>query len=322
MVATCESGAHQAGRGRMGEALLSGSALAAFLAGMVAFFAPCCAFVMLPTYLASVTGARRWRTVGLTAIFILGVATVVWPLTIGAAGLAQLITANHETMFLLGGALMLLIGAATLRGWMWHHAPSLGGGDPTGLVGIYLMGVFAGATTACCAPVLAGAVAIAGVSGSWWAGALLGLFYLFGLVSPLLLSALGIGRLRRRLRDPDVTLRLPGRQIRTTVARLAGGVGFLVLGAAMIALALTGSASSAPGAEKAFGRWLTALGSDLTRAVPSALGWIVVSALALTVLYLSARALRRPPAPRPAADIPALQPSTSAEELDPQGVMH
>jgi hypothetical protein len=43
-------------------------------------------------------------------------------------------------MFLLGGAMMLLVGAATLRGWMWHHAPSLGGGDPSGLVGIYLMG--------------------------------------------------------------------------------------------------------------------------------------------------------------------------------------
>src|SRR5665648_375424 len=176
----------------MGETLLSGSALAAFLAGTVAFFAPCCAFVMLPTYLASVAGASRWRTAGLTALFIAGVATVVWPLTIGAAGRSQLVA----------------VGAATLSGWMWHHAPSVGGGDPSGLVGIYGMGVFAGAATACCAPVLAGAVVIAGVSGSWWAGALLGLFYLFGLVSPLLLSALGIGRLRGRLRDPALTLRL------------------------------------------------------------------------------------------------------------------
>src|SRR3954453_4132915 len=170
----------------MGQALLTGSALAAFLAGLVAFFAPCCAFVMLPTYLASVTGAGRWRTTGLTAVFVGGVATVVWPLTVGAAGLSQLIAANHETMFLLGGAMMLAVGAATLRGWMWHHAPSVGSGDPSGVLGIYLMGVFAGAATACCAPVLAGAVAIAGVSGSWWAGAVLGLFYLFGLVSPLL----------------------------------------------------------------------------------------------------------------------------------------
>src|SRR5512143_50632 len=111
----------------MGQALLTGSALAAFLAGMVAFFAPCCAFVMLPTYLASVAGANRWRTAVLTAVFIAGVATIVWPLTVGAAGLSQLIAANHETMFILGGVMMLAVGVATLGGWMWHHAPSAGG---------------------------------------------------------------------------------------------------------------------------------------------------------------------------------------------------
>ena len=166
----------------------------------------------------------------LTAVFVGGVATVVWPLTVGAAGLSQLIAANHETMFLTGGAIMVLVGAATLRGWMWHHAPSQGDGDPSGLVGIYLMGVFAGAATACCAPVLAGAVAIAGVSGSWWAGAVLGLFYLFGLVTPLILSALGIDRLRHRLRDPAIALRFAGRQVRTTVSRLVGGLSSLCWG--------------------------------------------------------------------------------------------
>src|SRR6516162_10207357 len=122
----------------MGEGLMSGSALAAYLAGMVAFFAPCCAFVMLPTYLASVAGANRWRTAGLTAVFVGGVATVVLPLTIGAAGLSQLIAANHETMFMLAGLLMLSVGLATLTGWMWHHAPAAAGGDPSGFVGIYL----------------------------------------------------------------------------------------------------------------------------------------------------------------------------------------
>lgn len=308
----------------MGEALLSGSALAAFLAGTVAFFAPCCAFVMLPTYLASVTGASRWRTAGLTAIFILGVATVVWPLTVGAAGLSQLITANHQALFLLGGALMVLIGVATLRGWMWHHAPSVGGGDPSGLVGIYLMGVFAGAATACCAPVLAGAVAIAGVSGSWWAGAVLGLFYLFGLISPLLLSALGVGRLRRRLRDPEITLRLAGRRVQTTVARLVGGAAFLLLGALMITLALTGNASSAPGAEKAFGRWLTARANDLTSVVPSAVGWVLVVALAASVVYFAARALRRPATPPSARDASFAPPAACRDHRNPEheGVMH
>jgi cytochrome c biogenesis protein CcdA len=306
----------------MGEALLSGSALAAFLAGTVAFFAPCCAFVMLPTYLASVAGANRWRTAGLTAIFVLGVATVVWPLTVGAAGLSQLIAANHETMFLLGGALMLLVGAATLRGWMWHHAPAFGGGDPSGLVGIYLMGVFAGAATACCAPVLAGAVAIAGVSGSWWAGAVLGLFYLFGLVSPLLLSALGIGHLRGRLRDPSLTLRLAGRRVHTTAARLIGGGMFIALGILMIFLALSGNASTAPGFQKSFGRWLTARSNELVTAMPSAVGWALVLSLLALVAYLGVRALRRPAITSASGTAMPPAPCCQDKESDLEGVAH
>ena len=91
------------------------------------------------------------------------------------------------------------------------------------------MGVFAGAATACCAPVLAGAIAIAGVSGSWWAGAVLGLFYLFGLVSPLLLSAAGIGKLRGRVRDPRIAFSLAGRRVRMTLSRLVGGIAFIIL---------------------------------------------------------------------------------------------
>jgi cytochrome c biogenesis protein CcdA len=273
---------------------------------MVAFFAPCCAFVMLPTYLASVTGASRWRTAAMTAVFIAGVASVVWPLTVGAAGLSQLISANHETMFLLGGVMMLMVGVATLRGWMWHHAPSVGGGDPAGVVGVYLMGVFAGAATACCAPVLAGAIAIAGVSGSWWAGAVLGLFYLFGLVSPLLLSAAGIGKLRGRLRDPRLAFSIVGRRVRMTLSRLVGGIAFIVLGTYVLVLAVTGEAKTAPGFQRAFGQWLNARATDLNSAVPAGVGWAVMLAIVLGVGYLAIRSLHRP---EPVAAIAVSPPS-------------
>jgi cytochrome c-type biogenesis protein len=274
----------------MGEALLTGSALAAFLAGLVAFFAPCCAFVMLPTYLASVAGANRWRTAALTAVFVAGVATVVWPLTVGAAGLSSLISAQHELLFLVGGALMVAVGLATLRGWMWHGAPAAGGGDPSGVVGIYTMGVFAGAATACCAPVLAGAVAIAGVSGSWWAGALLGLFYLFGLVAPLLATAFGVGRLRERLQDPRLTVA----GLTTTASRLVGGVAFVLLGGLLVVLALTGSSQTAPEAQQAFGRWLSERAGAVVDAVPAAAGWGLMVALLAAVGFASVRALRPP----------------------------
>lgn len=49
--------------------LLGGSLAAAFAAGMVAFFAPCCAGVMLPAYLAAVGGRRRLRVARLSALY-------------------------------------------------------------------------------------------------------------------------------------------------------------------------------------------------------------------------------------------------------------
>ena len=191
---------------------------------------------------------------------------------------------------MLGGVMMLAVGVGTLRGWMWHHAPSAGGGDPKGVVGVYMMGVFAGAATACCAPVLAGAVAIAGVSSSWWAGAILGLFYLFGLVSPLLLSAAGIGRFRGRVQDPRIAFSLAGREVRMTLSRLVGGVAFIALGTWVIVLALTGEAKTAPGFQKAFGQWLSARASELNAAVPAGVGWALMLAVAAR-RQLSGRAL-------------------------------
>ena len=279
----------------MGEALLAGSALAAFLAGLVAFFAPCCAMVMLPTYLAAATGSSRWKTAWLTLVFVAGVATIVWPLTIGAAGLASLIAAEHEALFIVGGLVMLAVGWATLTGWMFSGAPAIGGGsDRGGVLGVYVMGVFAGAATACCAPVLAGAVTIAGVSGSWGAGALLGGLYLFGLVTPLLLAGVGVQRLRGRVRDPRLTLQLAGRQLRTTLARLVSAGMFFALGIGVIVLALTGQARTAPAAQEAFGRWLADLADELVAVVPTGAGWALVLGLLALVVFGAVRALHNP----------------------------
>ena len=277
----------------MGEALLSGSALAAFLAGLVAFFAPCCAMVMLPSYLAGATGAARGRLALLTAIFILGVATVVWPLTIGAAGLASLISNAHGPLFVIGGSVMLLVAWGTLRGWMWTM-PSFGGRTTsTGVLGVYSLGLISGAATACCAPVMVGAVAIAGVTASWWAGALLGTIYLFGLVTPLIITAFGVDRARARMRDPEVGLELLGRRLRTTASRVTAAVLFALVGGLMIVLALLGQAETAPAAQRAFGRWLTNFANDVSGAVPSWAGWLIVAGLAV-LLIGGLRSLRHP----------------------------
>jgi cytochrome c biogenesis protein CcdA len=87
-----------------------GSAIAAFVAGVVALFAPCCISVMLPAYFAS-SFRNRSVLVAMTAIFFAGVATIILPLAMGASALRRLFTTEHTTIYVAAG--LLLIGMST-----------------------------------------------------------------------------------------------------------------------------------------------------------------------------------------------------------------
>ncbi len=228
---------------------------AAFIAGTVAFFAPCCATVMLPTYLASITGGHRWHVLRLSAVYIAGVAVVVWPITIGVAAISSTIFQYHSLLFVGGGTMMIVVGILVLRGKMWSPAlpqPRTG----KDVASVFFMGVFAGAATACCAPVLAGVVALSALSGSTLGGAILGGAYLLGLVAPLLLAALLMQRYQRQLRDPMVTLRLGGRSVRMGLLRLIAGAAFVLIGIGVAVLGLTGNVTAVPGFQRSLGTWI------------------------------------------------------------------
>ena len=104
--------------------LLGGSLAAAFAAGMVAFFAPCCAGVMLPAYLAAIGGGHRLRVARLSAIYVAGVALVVLPITLGAATIASSVSRWHPQLFTIGGLMMIAVAVALWRGTMLPvHVP-------------------------------------------------------------------------------------------------------------------------------------------------------------------------------------------------------
>lgn len=277
----------------MTSTLLAGSAAAAFAAGLVAFFAPCCAGVMVPTYLAAVGRGSRWRTARLTALYVAGVAAVVWPITIGAAALGSLITRWHPQLFLAGGLMMIAVAAALWRGSMLPVSlpqPALSGSAAS----VFGLGAFSGAATACCAPVLAGAVALSAASGGWTSGALLGGVYVLGLVFPLLPFAFAAGRLRGRIRDPRLTLRA-GRYVkRLTVSRLAGSAVFAGFGVLFVVLALTGRTETAPAFQRTLGMWAMRLGARLD-GVPNSLAWPLLGVLALVLAYLALKPKERHP---------------------------
>jgi cytochrome c biogenesis protein CcdA len=243
--------------------LTTGSVLAAFFAGMVALFAPCCIVFLAPSYLAAAAKNRRWRLLPLTFVFAAGLAVIMVPITLGLSLVAGTIAQYHAPLYYAGGALMLLLAGYSLSGHMWSlprilKAPDTRRGDSGSF---FALGVFSGIASSCCAPVLAGVMTLSALSGSPAGGVLLGLAFVLGMTFPLFVMALAWDRLRLRekswLKARPVRLRLPGRVLVTNTVNIAVAVGFAVMGGFVIYLAGTTQMTSGPTFQAAVGRWLS-----------------------------------------------------------------
>src|SRR5450755_4647612 len=109
----------------MNSLLTSGSVLAAFFAGGVARFAPCCIVFLAPSYLAVAVKNRRWRLLPLTFVFAAGLALVLVPITLGMSLIAATISHYHAPLYYTGGALMLALAGLSLSGRMWSLPSAL-----------------------------------------------------------------------------------------------------------------------------------------------------------------------------------------------------
>ena len=173
--------------------LVTGSVLAAFFAGGVALFAPCCIVFLAPSYMAVAVKNRRWRLLPLTFVFAAGLGAVLVPITLGMSLLSAAIANYHRVLYLAGGILMLVLAAWSLTGRMWSlpsflRAPNTARGDSASF---FALGVFSGVASSCCAPVLAGIMTLSALSGSAIGGLVLGVAYVFGMTFPLFVMALG-----------------------------------------------------------------------------------------------------------------------------------
>jgi cytochrome c-type biogenesis protein len=243
--------------------LTTGSVLAAFFAGMVALFAPCCIVFLAPSYLAAAVKNRRWRLLPLTFVFAAGLALIMVPITLGLSLVAGTIAKYHGPLYYAGGGLMLLLAAYSLSGHMWSlpsalRAPDTARGDSASF---FALGVFSGIASSCCAPVLAGVMTLSALAGNPAGGTLLGLAFVLGMTFPLFLMALAWDRLhlrdKRWLTARPVRLRLPGRTLVTNTVNVAVAVGFAVMGGFIIYLAGAEQMTTGPGFQAAAGRWLS-----------------------------------------------------------------
>ena len=299
----------------MGADLLgTGSILAAFFAGTVALFAPCCIVFLAPSYLAAAVKNNRWRLLPLTLVFTSGLALILVPITLGVSVLAGAIAKYHGPLYWAGGLLMISLGLLALTGRMWSmpsvlRAPDTSRGDSATF---FALGVFSGIASSCCAPVLAGVMTLSALSGSPLGGLLLGLAFVFGMVIPLLIMALvwDAAHLdqRRWGRARPVTLRFAGRSLHTNSVNLIVALAFIAMGIAVISLAdSTTMTGNATWFQRAAGNGVTRFASTVIARlapVPDAVLGLGLLALAAVFVWFTLRGRR---------------PATSSSQIEPLG---
>ena len=277
---------------------LGGSVLAAFIAGGIALFAPCCISVMLPAYFASSFQNRR-LLVAMTFLFAAGVASVILPIALGASFLRQLFTTQHTLIYLIGGVLVLALAVYTLLGGQLHlPMPGRRAGGAAGPWSVYSLGLFSGVASSCCAPVLAGVIALSSAAPSFGLALGLGSAYVLGMVAPLFVIALLWERYdwrsSRLFRPRSFTWRLGTFKRTITGTNLASGLLLLFIGLGMIWIGLTSDGMAASsGWQAEFFVTLQHYGKLITDALAWLPGWGAVALLVGFVALLARRALRQ-----------------------------
>lgn len=271
-----------------------GSVVAAVLAGSVALFAPCCISIMLPGYFATAF-QNRPALVAMTFLYGLGVATVILPIAVGAHALQQLFTSEHGLIYtgmgaiLLGMAIYLLLG-----GKMRLPMPGRGPSGKAGPLSVYTLGIFSGGASSCCAPVLAGVLALSGAASSFLAAVGLGSAYVFGMVAPLFVISLLWERVNwraTRLFRPRLISWHVGPLHRSLSATTLASA--LLLAAMGVAVALIGLTSNSMPAGAGWQAEISARLQHSAKLITDALSFVPGWAAALVLLVIVALLVRR-----------------------------
>ncbi|MCL5970008.1 MAG: hypothetical protein M1450_00700 [Patescibacteria group bacterium] len=238
--------------------LFQTSLIAAFVAGIVALFAPCCITFLLPAYLGNVFKEKE-KVVLMTFVFGLGIFIVMMPAVLGVAALSKALFEYHDTIYYLGGFVMILMAAITFLGLklpmlnLKQKSP-----NKPDVLSVFTLGIFSGITSACCAPVLIGILTLTFLSPNFFGALAIGGMYVLGMVVPLLFIAVFLsGKITKLsfLRKEVTTFKFLGKERYVTVNTFAASVIFLFTGFLIIYLKSIGKLGMEDG--KGFTKMIT-----------------------------------------------------------------
>ena len=210
--------------------------LTSFGAGVISFLSPC-VLPLVPGYVSYVAGdaltgepAKPLAALGLSVFFVFGFSTVFVILGASATTIGQLLLSYRQEENLVGGAVVLLLGAFMMGlaklSWLQREFRlhlNVGGGRP---VTAYIIGVaFAFGWTPCIGPVLGAILTTSAVAATVPQGIILLGFYSLGLGLPFLAAAVFTDSLMLRLRG----LRRLGRNLQLGAGAVVAGMGIAIL---------------------------------------------------------------------------------------------
>ncbi len=219
------------------------SLIAAFAAGIVALFAPCCISFLLPAYLGTVFKEKE-KVVLMTLVFGLGIFIVMMPAVLGVAALSKALFVYHDGIYFIGGIVMLLMAVITFLG-IKLPMPNLGQHDPKkpDILSVFILGIFSGITSACCAPVLIGILTLTFLTPSFFGALAIGGMYVLGMVMPLLFIAVFLSGKTTRLmflRKSLLSFKFLGKERIVTLSSLIASIIFAFTGLMIIYLKAIG----------------------------------------------------------------------------------
>lgn len=281
------------------EVLILTSLIAAFLAGIAALFAPCCITVLLPSYLGSVFKEKH-KVIGMTFVFFLGVLTVFLPIGLGFSALSQFFGKYHNQIFIVGGLFLFALGVMLLTKNAFSLPmkihPALKNNSGTA---VYVLGIFSAIATTCCAPVLAGVIALSVLPGSLFWGGMYTLMYVLGMVAPLFLIAAFIDKtnLTKKMMAmrSNVSYSLLGKKVEISIAEFISGMIFLSMGALTIYFAFMGRMDTHSDFQLSVNLFFAQLTEDIQKFVSlyATYVWLVLLGLAVWVIYKSIKKLSK-----------------------------
>lgn len=279
------------------EIFFTASMIAAFLGGMVAFFAPCCITFLLPSYFAY-TFKQKTAILKMTFVFMLGIAAILLPIGLGLAAFSQLFTEFHKEIFIFGGLFLLFLGVRALMG----KGMGINIKKPLNLskhdtFSIFGLGLFSGFASSCCLPVLAGVLALSAISASLLQAFALGWAYVFGMVFPLLMAALfwdvkklsQSGFMKGRMIDFKI---VGNRKLSVHSTYLLSSAIFFITGAIVLVLAFTDNISASSSIQVDFAIFLQGLAKsiiDATSWIPNYIIGLVLIAMMSILIWKAYR---------------------------------